>query len=1326
MKKNKVRFCLILILSFSYQFFMAQTPLIFDKSIALPEETGGFAFDIMESNGYLFLHAQHKIFVYDANDQHLVTTINLFENSNTSKIFGKYSPPYFNYNFYSPSRQTFAINQEMDLIYTITPDLNLISIKTAGTNLFQTTTLAARPATIDHFKISSGRVILKYDPVHNRLYTLFSGRDVINTTGSFHMSDSYFAIYQVNILSGALSLIHDEFKRAISTGQGGDGYNSQAIEIEFNHNLSNQTNNNKFYIARMHRIEEWEITGNPVNPVDSITSIAVSAAKIGKLLTVKKSGVHKILAFPYRLPGSGVEPDGYPIKFYVIDGDNLSFTCDSVIAPSKRVIDAAFINSSNNLVLTYANDIVNSNDTNVANADVAFYSFNQGVFVPQYGWNLQTNAYPQYDEQYNYNYPLKIIPGQNGDFYIGKKNEIIHVTETGIDPPYAFTQVIDKSGGFFMNGIQSSDHTFFISLTLNGFYHVETTPATKQQCGMPVYQSVYNPSNNKLYFFNTLNTNNSGFFIYDLNADNGNGQVETFIELDFPIGDMVYNPFRGQVLISGNKENGGNIKVLNPDNTFDQDIVVNFSNYLTEMFVSPTNQLYVLANSRNTHPSIMVFDATTYSLIKGSSINQLSQEWYKNFNADFCYNPYNKLVYATITNTPILLEPYLSMKNTCENGLNEGILLSVSETGDVSLLKTGLDYPRTIICPEIINPPEGYQGYLYINSHNLSGYDCTDNIWVEINDTIYFNEIVYNQHANSLFGFSDQTTTIPPLGAYANDRVARFYRILKEAGSTHEITEIGHYNGQIAAFFNNPYDGNIYVQTKFDVNKFGETTAQLLQYSPLSANNTFLFVDLPVTSYYAEFDHFKDGLIGLFNYNLITPYINPYQNKIFLPNGAHSNVSVVEFEPNELLPLNNEEYDWLSFPRLNRAANNPMPVNDVLEDNIFPDDYESQSELQNVPPNGTDLVYSVFTGFEWSITSGLSEIQSTRGYKLHMNYTSPYPDQRWLEMEGTVIDPSTPMPLYMGKENWVGYFLYKQQNIMDALGSTLYSLDWVKAEDWFCWYAGPLRDPNNPVAVTEGWLCDNKAHNIGYGQMVVLKAGYFDPSPIAFTWQGVGRSIVDTPKAGAEYFTYTETADYTPVVVLLDTTETISEIGVFVNDSCMGACTVLPEDTLVGIRAYLDGQPGDSLVFETYTNTKSTAREEIRSYYVFDPEKKRYEHRSIHLGERKGLYQVSFKNQPLVEEPTFGLLSNFLIYPNPASGQLMVVYELEEEVLVSLEVYDLFGRKVATLIQGIQPSGTRTFNWNLMQAPGQRLMSGIYSIRMKAGTENMTKKVVIN
>jgi flagellar hook assembly protein FlgD len=74
----------------------------------------------------------------------------------------------------------------------------------------------------------------------------------------------------------------------------------------------------------------------------------------------------------------------------------------------------------------------------------------------------------------------------------------------------------------------------------------------------------------------------------------------------------------------------------------------------------------------------------------------------------------------------------------------------------------------------------------------------------------------------------------------------------------------------------------------------------------------------------------------------------------------------------------------------------------------------------------------------------------------------------------------------------------------------------------------------------------------------------------------------------------------------------------------------------------------------------------------------------------------------------------------------MIVYELESETPVTLEAYDLYGRKVASLMQGVQSSGTRTFTWNLTSALGQRLNSGIYTITLKAGTESLTKKVVIN
>jgi hypothetical protein len=129
---------------------------------------------------------------------------------------------------------------------------------------------------------------------------------------------------------------------------------------------------------------------------------------------------------------------------------------------------------------------------------------------------------------------------------------------------------------------------------------------------------------------------------------------------------------------------------------------------------------------------------------------------------------------------------------------------------------------------------------------------------------------------------------------------------------------------------------------------------------------------------------------------------------------------------------------------------------------------------------------------------------------------------------------------------------------------------------------------------------------------------------------------------------------------------------------------------------------------------------------VFDSQRRRYLHRSIHTGEHQGLYQISLKSQPQTEKLFSGLLGNFWVYPNPAREQLMIVYELENETPVTLEAYDLYGRKVASLMQGVQSSGTRTFTWNLTSALGQRLNSGIYTITLKAGTESLTKKVVIN
>jgi hypothetical protein len=58
--------------------------------------------------------------------------------------------------------------------------------------------------------------------------------------------------------------------------------------------------------------------------------------------------------------------------------------------------------------------------------------------------------------------------------------------------------------------------------------------------------------------------------------------------------------------------------------------------------------------------------------------------------------------------------------------------------------------------------------------------------------------------------------------------------------------------------------------------------------------------------------------------------------------------------------------------------------------------------------------------------------------------------------------------------------------------------------------------------------------------------------------------------------------------------------------------------------------------------------------------------------------------------------------------------------MVSLKVYDMLGREVATLVHAPQAPGTYTVTWN---AAGQA--SGVYLVRMAAGRYAGTQKIVL-
>lgn len=113
------------------------------------------------------------------------------------------------------------------------------------------------------------------------------------------------------------------------------------------------------------------------------------------------------------------------------------------------------------------------------------------------------------------------------------------------------------------------------------------------------------------------------------------------------------------------------------------------------------------------------------------------------------------------------------------------------------------------------------------------------------------------------------------------------------------------------------------------------------------------------------------------------------------------------------------------------------------------------------------------------------------------------------------------------------------------------------------------------------------------------------------------------------------------------------------------------------------------------------------------------------------LKQVDFDGQfdfsPTIEvlagEPTsYKLAQN---YPNPFNPTTAISYQLPVTSDVKLEIFDILGKKVATLVNGRQAAGAYTYTWNASTSA-----SGIYFYRLQAGAKGIasfveTKKMML-
>jgi hypothetical protein len=146
---------------------------------------------------------------------------------------------------------------------------------------------------------------------------------------------------------------------------------------------------------------------------------------------------------------------------------------------------------------------------------------------------------------------------------------------------------------------------------------------------------------------------------------------------------------------------------------------------------------------------------------------------------------------------------------------------------------------------------------------------------------------------------------------------------------------------------------------------------------------------------------------------------------------------------------------------------------------------------------------------------------------------------------------------------------------------------------------------------------------------------------------------------------------------------------------------------------------------ETYHGEYESAWESLQSYYM------------LQEAQGRNMEEIRASNSPIEEDilaraegsledkmtqtKEVGLESGLLqAYPNPFNPTTNISFSLSRQTRVSLKIYDVLGREVVELVNGVRDAGEYTATFN-----ASRLSSGIYIYQLKVGNQIFTKKMTL-
>ena len=82
-------------------------------------------------------------------------------------------------------------------------------------------------------------------------------------------------------------------------------------------------------------------------------------------------------------------------------------------------------------------------------------------------------------------------------------------------------------------------------------------------------------------------------------------------------------------------------------------------------------------------------------------------------------------------------------------------------------------------------------------------------------------------------------------------------------------------------------------------------------------------------------------------------------------------------------------------------------------------------------------------------------------------------------------------------------------------------------------------------------------------------------------------------------------------------------------------------------------------------------------------------------------------------------------YPNPFNPSTMIPYQLPASMRVRLKVFNLLGQRIATLVDGEQPAGFHTANWDATDSAGEAVGAGVYLYRLSGAGVQATRSMLL-